>query len=134
MEPFKPRPVPTPTTQPFWDALREERLRMQRCDDCATWVHYPRSRCPHCLSAALSWHDVSPDATVYSFSVARQPTAPPFADEVPQIITVVELDNGVRMTSTLVDVAPDDVRVGMKVAPVFEHGDDGITMLRYRPD
>lgn len=133
MEPFKPRPVPTPTSQPFWDGLREERLRMQRCDDCATWVHYPRARCTHCLSPALSWHDVPADATVYSFSVARQPTAPPFADEVPQIITVVELGNGVRMTTTLVDVDPGDVRIGMRVAPVFEHGEDGITLLRYRP-
>jgi uncharacterized OB-fold protein len=62
-----------------------------------------------------------------------QATAAPFADEVPQIITIVELDEGVRFTTNLVDVAPEDVRVGMRVAPVFDHGDDGMTLLRYRP-
>lgn len=129
----KPRPRPTPTSKPFWDALRAERVDLQRCDDCGRWVHYPRSRCPNCMSPRLSWHTVDGSAHVYSFSTARQPTAPPFADEVPQIIAVVELLEGVRVTTTLVDVRPEDVRVGMAVAPVFDHGDDGITLLRYRP-
>jgi uncharacterized OB-fold protein len=129
----KPRPRPTATSQPFWDALRAERVDIQRCDECGHWVHYPRSRCSNCLSAFLSWHTVSGAGTVYSFSVARKATAPLFEDEVPQIITVVELSEGVRMSTTLVDVDPADVHIGMAVAPVFEHGDDGITLLRYRP-
>jgi uncharacterized OB-fold protein len=128
----KPRPRPTPTSQPFWDALRAERIELQRCDDCGTWVHYPRSRCVRCLSPQLSWHQVDGQGRVYSFSVARQATAPQFEDEVPQIITIVELPEGVRLTTTLVDTAPSDVHVGVAVSPVFEHGNDGITMLRYR--
>ena len=129
----KPRPQPTPTSHPFWDALRDERISLQRCDDCKQWVHYPRNRCPHCFSPSLSWHEVSGRGAVYSFSVARQPTAAPFADEVPQIITVVELDEGVRLSTTLVDVEPGDVHVGDRVEPVFDHGADGITLLRFRP-
>jgi uncharacterized OB-fold protein len=85
---------------------------------------------------------VSGHGTVLTFTVARQPTARPFADEVPQILAVVELDEGVRMTTTLVDVDPDvdpDVdhgalRVGMPVVPVFDHGPDGVTLLRFRPE
>ncbi len=129
----KPRPVPTPVTQPFWDALRDERVVVQRCDACGGWVHYPRRRCSHCLSDALAFHEVDPSATVYTFTVARQATAAPFADEVPQIIAIVELGVGVRFTTTLVDVAPEDVRVGMAVVPFFDQGDDGTTLLRYRP-
>jgi len=129
----KPRPLPTPVSQPFWDALREERIVVQHCDACGGWVHYPRSRCSHCLSDNLSFREVDGAASVYTFTVARQATAPPFADEVPQIITIVELDEGVRFTTTLVDVAPEDVRVGMRVVPVFDHGDDGMTLLRFRP-
>jgi uncharacterized OB-fold protein len=129
----KPRPRATPVTQPYWDALRDEHIRVQRCDDCHAWVHYPRVRCSNCLSARLSWHEVSGRGTVYSFSVARQPTAPPFADEVPQIVTVVELEEGIRLSTTLVDVAPDAVRVGLPVSPVFDHGADGVTLLRFRP-
>lgn len=129
----KPRPVPTPVTQPFWDALREDRIVVQHCDACDGWVHYPRRRCSHCLSDRLSFREVDGAATVYTYTVARQATAPPFADEVPQIIAIVELLPGVRVTTTLVDVAPEDVRIGMPVAPVFDHGDDGATLLRYRP-
>jgi uncharacterized OB-fold protein len=129
----KPRPRPTTTSQHYWDALAADRIDLQRCDDCGTWVHYPRARCTHCLSANLSWHEVAGHGEVYSFSVARQATAPPFADEVPQIIAVVELPEGVRLTTTLVDVDPAAVCVGLPVVPVFDHGDDGITLLRYRP-
>jgi uncharacterized protein len=129
----KPRPVPTATSQPFWDALGEDRVVLQRCHDCGTWIHYPRARCLHCLSARISWHDVDGDGTVFSFTVALQPTAPPFADEVPQHLAIVELREGVRVSTTLVDVAPNAIRIGMRVAPVFDHGADGITLLRFRP-
>ncbi|HEV8296461.1 MAG TPA: Zn-ribbon domain-containing OB-fold protein [Acidimicrobiales bacterium] len=128
----KPRPHPVPATQPYWDALREERIRLQRCDDCGKWVHYPRARCSHCLSPQLSWHEVAGGGTLYSFSVARQPTAAPFADEVPQIIAVVELDEGVRLSTTIVGADPAEVHVGQRVVPVFDHGPDGVTLLRYR--
>jgi uncharacterized OB-fold protein len=129
----KPRPQPTPVSQPFWDALREERVALQRCDDCGRWVYYPRSRCPSCLSARLSWTDVDGFGTVYTFTVAEQATAPPFADEVPQLLAIVELAEGVRVSTTLVDVDAGAITVGMPVAPVFDHGDDGITLLRYKP-
>lgn len=130
----KPRPVPTPVSQPFWDALRDERVVLQRCDECATWVYYPRVRCPGCLSDHLTWTEVAGRGTVYTFTVAVQPTAPPFADEVPQLLAIVELTEGVRLSSTVVGVEPGHpVTVGMPVAPVFDHGDDGITLLRFRP-
>jgi uncharacterized protein len=130
--PSKPRPVPTAVSAPFWDGLREERIRIQRCDDCDRWVHYPRRRCSHCLSDQLSWHEVSGRGRIYTFTVSRQPSTPAFADEVPQIITIVELDAGPRLTTTLVEVPDEEAVVGMTVEPVFDHGDDGITLLRFR--
>ena len=53
----KPRPVPTPTSRPFWDGLAAEEVRIQRCDDCGGWVFYPRSRCSHSRISKLgrSW-------------------------------------------------------------------------------
>ena len=129
----KPRPVPTATSQPFWDALREERIDLQQCDDCGTWVYYPRARCPHCLSDHLTWTTVSGEGTVFTFSVAPQPTASPFADEVPQLLAMVELTEGVRLSTTLVDVASDAITIGMRVQPMFDHGGDGMTLVRFRP-
>jgi uncharacterized OB-fold protein len=129
----KPRPRPTPTSQPYWDGLAAGVVRVQHCEACGAWVHYPRHRCPVCLSDRLSWQVVGSEATVYTFTVARRPTAAPFADDVPQIIAVVELDVGVRLTTTLVDVDPSAVRIGMAVSAVFDAGDDGVTLLRFRP-
>jgi hypothetical protein len=82
---------------------------------------------------------------VYTFTVAEQPTAPPFADEVPQLLAIVELTEGVRVSTTLVGVEPAAIAIGMSVVPVFDHGtgddshgDDshggGITLLRFRPE
>ncbi len=128
----KPRPVPTPTSRPFWDGLAAEEVRIQRCADCGGWVFYPRSRCSHCLSGRLEWRTVDGAGVVFTFSAATQATFPAFADEVPQVIAVVELPEGVHLTTTIVGAAPDDVRVGAAVVPVFDHGADGMTLLRYR--
>ena len=71
---------------------------------------------------------------MYSFTIARQPTHPAFAAEVPQLLAIVELDEGVRMTTTLVDVdARRRCASASRSTPVFDHGDDGITLLRFRP-
>lgn len=131
--PEKPRPLPIDVTRPFWDGLNDNKVRLQRCDACQTWVYYPRLRCPACLSDQLSWHDTSGRGQIYTFTVARQATHPAFADEVPQLLGVVELAEGPRLTTTFVDVGPEELRVGLPVEAVFDHGDDGLTLLRFRP-
>lgn len=128
----KPRPAPTPTTQPFWDGLADDRILVPRCDDCGTWVFYPRPRCTTCLSDALAWHRISGAGRLLTWSVAAQPTVPMFADEMPQIIAIVETDEGIRMTTTIVTDDPTSLRADARVAPVFDHGDDGCTLLRFR--
>jgi uncharacterized OB-fold protein len=127
----KPLPLATPVTRPFWDGLAEGRIRIQHCADCGHWVFYPRSHCNHCLSDRLEWEEVRGDATLYTFTITRQPTAPFFADEVPQRLAVVELAEGVRMTTTLVGVADDDIRIGMRLKPVFDEVAEGVTLLRF---
>jgi uncharacterized OB-fold protein len=129
----KPLPTPTPTTAPFWAGLNDGIVRLQRCDACSRWIYYPRSRCPHCLSDALSWHDITGAGRLYTYTIARQPTAPHFADEVPQRLAVVELDEGVRLTTTLVNVDDADIRIGMRLKPYFDRVADEVTLLRYQP-
>jgi uncharacterized OB-fold protein len=96
-------------------------------------VHYPRTRCSHCLSDRLSWHELPGTGQVYTFSVARQPTMAQFVDDTPQVIAVVALDGGPRVTTNIVGVDADAVTVGQAVRAQFEHGDDGITLLRFVP-
>ena len=130
-----PRPRPTPLTEPFWEALGRDRLVVQRCRGCGTWAHYPRVRCPGCLGADLVWEEVEARGTVYAMTVARAPTAPPFAGETPQAIAVVELAQGTRLTTTIVgEEEPHLLPVGTPVRAVFDHGSDGMTLLRFRRD
>lgn len=133
MDLVKPIPRPSPTTRPFWDGLNERKVQIQRCDRCDSWVFYPRTRCPSCLSDLLIWREVSGQGVLYTYTLARQPTAPHFADETPQQLAVVELDEGVRMTSTLVNVEPSDIVIGMRLQPYFDQVTDAITLLRYQP-
>jgi uncharacterized protein len=127
-----PPVAPTPLSVPFWEGLAREKLRLQRCDSCDSWVYYPRVRCPRCLSDRLSWHEVAPDGIVYTFSVARHPAAPWFPADPPMVIAVVELGNGVRLTTNIVDADPDTLAIGAEVTAVFDHRDD-VTLLKFRP-
>ncbi|MCY3884418.1 MAG: OB-fold domain-containing protein [Gammaproteobacteria bacterium] len=131
MEFEKPLPLQTPAATPFWKGLQDETVRLQQCDGCSHWVFYPRNHCPRCLESSLTWRDVSGEATLYSFTIARQPTAPHFADEVPQLLAIVELKEGVRMTSTLIHVEPEELRVGLPLEPYFDHVSNEVTLLRF---
>jgi uncharacterized OB-fold protein len=128
----KPLPSPTPTSAPFWQGLNEGVVRLQRCSACRAWVFYPRNRCPKCLSDRLEWKNVSGEGRLYTFTIARQPTSPHFADEVPQKLAVVELDEGVHLTTTLVGLDEASIRIGMRVKPYFDRVADGTTLLRYQ--
>ena len=129
----RPLPTPTPTSAPFWNGLKEGVVKLQKCNQCGVWVFYPRSRCSSCLSDSLEWREVSGNGTLYTYTIARQPTSPHFADEVPQRLAVVELEEGVRLTTTLVNVAEADIRVGMRLRPYFDVVADDVTLLRNQP-
>ncbi len=129
----KPLPTPTPTSAPFWDGLKEGVIKLQKCNDCGAWIFYPRSRCSSCLSDSLEWREVSGNGTLYTFTIARQPTSPHFSSEVPQQLAVVELEEGVRLTTTLVNVREADIKIGMRLRPYFEPVTDDVTLLRYQP-
>jgi uncharacterized OB-fold protein len=104
--PPKPAPVPTPETQPFWDGCAAGELRIQKCTACNRHVFYPRPICPHCGSGDLEWVVSDGTATLYSYVISHR-AAPGFADETPYVIAVVELPEGVRMMTNIVDVEPD---------------------------
>jgi uncharacterized OB-fold protein len=135
----RPLPVPTPTSAPFWDALRERRIRIQYSPSSQDYIFYPRVRAPRTLADDLEWREISGLGTLYSFTVARRPVGPHFADAVPLLTAIVEWDEGPRFSTELVNVAPEDIRIGMRVRPVFfdypaDYPDHGVTMLRYESD
>lgn len=128
----KPMPAATEISAPFWEGLKAERLLIQQCNACDHWVFYPRRHCPSCLAHDLTWRDVSGGATLYSFTVARIATLPDFADEMPQKLAVVELDEGVRINTTLVGLDESEIQIGMRLQPVFAQVDEqGRRLLRF---
>jgi uncharacterized protein len=129
-----PIPVPTPETRPFWEAARRHELVLQRCEGCGRHVFYPRAVCPHCFSVALTWRGVSGRGTLHTFTVVHRgqrtfPLGPPY------VIAIVELAEGVRLMTNLVDVEPDPakIRIGMAVEVVFEDVSPEIALPRFRP-
>ncbi|NLT31160.1 MAG: acyl dehydratase [Propionibacterium sp.] len=132
LRPPKPLPEPTPVSQPYWDALAEHKIRIQYSPSSDQWVFYPRTLAPGTLADDLEWREISGAGTLYTFTVADRPTAPPWTDAVPQLLAVVEWDEGPRVSTELVDADPSQLQVGMRVEPVF-CDEDGITLLRYRP-
>jgi len=128
-----PIPYPTPTAQPFWDALDRDELHLQHCGACGAWVHYPRRRCTTCLAEDLVWEAVEPAGVIHTFTVTHRPTASVFDAEMPQVIAVVELGNGVRMTSSIVTDDLGALHVGTPVVGIFDHAPDRPTLLRFRP-
>ena len=98
-----PVPVPDADTQPFWDGCAEGELRIQRCAACDAWIWQPRPVCWKCQTPGPVWTPVVGDGVVASWTVMRPPTLRAFADLVPYVILLVELDEGVRMVGYLVD-------------------------------
>ena len=126
-----PLPEPTPVSQPFWDGLRENRILIQYSPSADRYVFYPRTLTPGTLADDLEWREIDGAGTLYTYTVARRPTGPPWTEKPPQLLAVVEWDVGPRVSTELVDIAPDAIRIGMRVTPVF-CDEAGMTLLRYR--
>jgi uncharacterized OB-fold protein len=130
----KPRPIPTPDTQFYWDRAAEKELWLPRCDDCGKCFWYPRSHCPVSRSHHVSWVRASGQGRVASFVINHRPH-PGYADQGPYVIAQIELEEGIRMMTNLVDVVadPEHVSVGMAVSVVFEDRGEGLEVPQFRP-
>lgn len=128
----KPMPMPTAISAPFWDGLKEGRLTIPQCKSCGHWIFFPRRHCDKCWSQDLEWKEVKGVGTLYTYTLTRVPTLPDFADEMPQKLAVVELDEGVRINTTLVGLDEGEIKVGMRVKAVFDTvNSDGTALLRF---
>ena len=124
--PSRTLPVPTPDSDEFWRGCLAGKLRMQRCDECGELNWFPRGVCVNCSSSALTWTDLSGRGTVYSFSVVSRPPNNSFPPE--YVLALVDLDEGPRVMTHLVDMAPSDAAIGMSVAVRFDQRSDEIAL------
>jgi uncharacterized OB-fold protein len=128
--PQTPLPQPTTLSQPFWDACREERLVVQRCQDCSAYVFIPQPCCGECLGESLEWVESSGRGTLYSYTTVHRPQQPTF--RVPYTVVVVELEEGWFMLSNLMGVEPGEVEIGAPLEVFFEKRSEEITLPLFR--
>jgi uncharacterized protein len=130
-----PVPTPQPETDDYWERAREHELWLMHCDDCSSTYFYPRPICPNCFSRNTRWRQSTGRGTLYAFAVVHRPPRPAFAESVPYVVALVELEGGARMPTNLVDVAPDPgaIRIGMEVEVVFDDVTPEVTLPKFRP-
>jgi uncharacterized OB-fold protein len=106
-------------TRPYWDAAAGGRLLLRRCGACGRAHHYPREFCPHCWSEAVTWERASGRATLYTWSVVHRNDLPPFGTRTPYVAAVVDLEEGPRMMTEVVDRGEEELRAGMALEVAF---------------
>jgi len=129
----KPLPHVDEESRPFWEALQRHELYIQKCRDCGDLRYHPRALCTNCLSSRTEWLRTKGTGKVYTFTVTNQNQAPGFRESLPYVMAWVELDEGVKLLTNIVDCAPQEVRIDMPVEAVFEDVTPEVTLVKFRP-
>lgn len=125
-----PRPQAAWENLGFWEGVKRHELVFQKCKDCGMWVHPPRPTCPRCRSLEREWAPSSGRGKVYSRVTYRESVHPAF--KAPYCVILVELEEGVRLISNIVDAEPDEVEIGMPVQVVFEDLAEDLTLAKFK--
>lgn len=131
----KPLPQITDLTRPFWTAAKNGKLVLQKCGKCSTFNFFPKPWCIECGSRDLNWTDAKPFGTVYSFTISRSVAMnfPGWEAELPVLMCLIDLDDGVRMYGQVKGCKPEDMKIGMRVEAFFEDISDEAGIPRFRP-
>lgn len=124
MDMTKPLPLKQPWTEAFWEGTKEGKLLIQHCKDCNSNIFYPRKFCPECWSGNLDWIQASGKGTIYSFSTAYDMVEPRFMADLPYTLAYVDLDEGIRMATRIVECAPEAIGIGKQVTVTFHKLND----------
>lgn len=131
---WKPGFTPSPSglnAELYAHCARGE-LRLQRCDDCGAWRHPPRVMCAHCSSERWQWTRASGRGRLYTWTVTHQALVPSFADAVPYVVAVVELEEGVRLVSGLRGIAAAELEIDLPLDVDFEKVSDAVGLHYFR--
>ena len=129
-----PQPI-TPEARPYWDGLKQGKLMLPRCAACARPFFYPRVVCPMCGGRDIGWVEASGRGRLYSFAIAHQSINRAMKVPTPYVLALIELEEGPRMMSNLVNVAADpaQLRCDMPVRVVYRRLTDDVTVPLWEP-
>ena len=131
--PVPPKPVCSACARPFWDGARQGRLLIQKCGSCGQNIFYPRLSCPACFSEKLDWVEASGRGSIYSYTVVYNNAPSAFVADVPYVVAVIRLEEGVQMLSNIVECDHEKLACDMPVEVVFEELDEEFTLPKFRP-
>lgn len=130
---LKPVPTVSGETKPFWDAARRDELMIQRCGDCNQYQWYPRGFCSICWSSNIEWVKSAGRGKVWTFTITRQNRAPGFKEDLPYVVALVELDEGVKMFTNIINCDPETVKIGMAVKLTWVAPSDDLHIPYFEP-
>ena len=126
-----PLPVANADSKPYWDAARERRLVIRKCNSCGQLHFMPRHLCPACWSDQLEWVDATGAGSVHSFTIIRRASDPAFAPLVPYAVALIDLDEGPRMMANIVGANALEVAIGDRVQVSFEDRGTGAMLPQF---
>lgn len=126
-----PVPIANPDSQAYWDGARQDRLLIRKCMSCGEVHFLPRHMCPACWSTDLNWVEASGRGTIHSYTVIHRAPLPEFADKVPYVIALIDLEEGPRMMTNILGEDALDARIGDAVEVCFEVRGDGAKVPQF---
>ena len=127
----KPLPRPAPESTPYWEAAAAHRFKLPRCNACRKFWFPPSRTCPHCLAADFAFEEVSGRGRVFSFVTFHRVYNPAF--DVPYVVALIELEEGPRLLSNVVDIPVEEVRCDLPVEVMFDDVAAGVSVPKFRP-
>lgn len=132
--PHKPTPVANSDTRPFWEACNEEKFTYQHCKNCNENQFYPRVICKNCHSTDLLWKTASGNGSVAAFTVVHHAPSKAFREDVPYVLALIDLEDGIRTMMNVTHCDVDTVYAGMPITLHFEkRGDDNQKIPQAKP-
>jgi uncharacterized OB-fold protein len=128
----KPLPNIKPWTAQFWKAAAEKKLVIQRGMKTGKFIMYPKKYSPHDYSESIEWVEASGKGKIYSYTIVQANPPSNFLNEVPYVVAIVELEEGVRMCTNIVETDYAQIKIGASVEAVFETVADDIGLVKFK--
>lgn len=129
----KPMPAISSLNQAYWDGLKRREFVMPKCGGCEKIWYPPTPFCPACWSRDFSWEKLSGRGRVNSWVVFHQAYFSSLKDDIPYNVAEVELEEGPRLLTNLVEIDNADIQIGMPVEIIFDDITDEVTLAKFKP-
>ena len=126
-------PIPGPESIPFWEGTRKHHLMIQKCNECGHHWFPPSTVCTECGSNNIEWVQSSGKGKIFSFVIFHRLYHKGWDGEIPYVVAVIELEEGARLLSNIINTPPDNVKCDMPVKVVFEEATNNLTLPKFTP-